>query len=211
MATVFRGTKSELRAILRSIPAVLAGRSPDPYGVARDIQLRMGVALLSQVQQDFVTKARGGTGRDGITWAPLKPATIARRRRSASDKRVARQQIAAAKQAGTKRPTILELYGSRPVEIGRDTGKLFRSLSPGVEDRPSGAEGQLFEVLPGTVIVGTTVPYAERFHRGDRKRNVPARPMWPLDGSIPLAWLPAIIGAAQRGVQLAVSRLVGRR
>ena len=48
---------------------------------------RMGVALLSQVQQDFVTKSKGGTGRDGIKWKPLAPATIAQRRTTATERK----------------------------------------------------------------------------------------------------------------------------
>jgi hypothetical protein len=208
---IYRGNRLQLRQALASIGPVLAGRAPDPQGIARGVQLRVGVAALSQVQQDFLLKSRGGTGRDGISWPPLKPETIARRRRSAGDVQAARAEIEAARLRGEKRPTVVQLYGSRQVDIGRDTDRMFRSLSPGVEDRPSGAEGQVFETPPGAVIVGTNVPYAEAFHAGRPEQNQPARPMWPLNGSIPAAWWPAIIGAAQRGVAAAVALVTGRR
>jgi len=39
----------------------------------------MGVQLLQFTQLDYVTKSNGGTGTDGITWAPIKPETLAAR------------------------------------------------------------------------------------------------------------------------------------
>jgi hypothetical protein len=42
--------------------------------------------LLRLADADFATKSRGGRGADGVIWTPLKPATLAaRRRRSGSD------------------------------------------------------------------------------------------------------------------------------
>lgn len=44
----------------------------------------VGIQLLQYAQLDYVIKARGGTGSDGIAWAPLQVATIlARLRRKA--------------------------------------------------------------------------------------------------------------------------------
>ena len=202
---------------MRAIPAALAG-GPDPFGIARAIQLRAGVAALSQIQQAFVIKSRGGTGSDGIKWQALKRSTIAARRTTiqerrslgiggkrtrglltpAQDKRwrqiygtrlakllasgvgaatakatAARIAWAVLKSEGAQ--TKLQVLGGRTVDIGRDTSRMFRSLAAGVEDRPSGEAEQVFQTPPGSVIVGSNVPYFPAFHR--------RRPVWPLDGS----------------------------
>lgn len=231
----YRGTRPELRAALHAIPRMLAGTHPDPTGLARAVQLRVGVACLSQAQQAFLVKSRGGVGSDGIAWPPLDRRTVAYGRRAAraelkalgvsgkrtrglltpaQDKRwrqvygtrLARLRLempegeararaaqiawAVVKKEGAK--TKLEVLGGRKVDIGRDTGRMLRSLSPGVDDRPSGDPGQIFETPPGRVVVGSNVEYFPRFHR--------RRPCWPPDGSIPPAWWPAIRAAALRGI-----------
>lgn len=237
----YRGTSNGVRSLIAAIPSILAGRTSDPGGVAQAIQLRIGVAALSQIQQDFITKSRGGTGRDGIKWKPLKRETIAARRTTrgelkslgvsgkrtrglltpAEDKlwrqifgsRLARlrfhmgegaaramaAQIAWAelKRRGAK--TKLEVLGGRVVMIGRDTGRMFRSFAPGVDDQPSGEAEQVFETPPGSVIVGSNVPYFARFNRD--------RPCWPTDGTLPPAWEAAIVAAASRGLVVAVELL----
>lgn len=78
--TLFVGSKEQLKAKLRTIPAILSGRVPDANGIARNFQLAVGMAALSQIQADFATKARGGTGKDGVTWPPLSRKTVAGRR-----------------------------------------------------------------------------------------------------------------------------------
>ena len=126
---------------------MLSGKIPDPSGQVQALMMRVGITLLSEVQRDFITKARGGTGRDGIKWEPLKPQTVHRRRG----------------------------HGVGGVEILRDTGELFRSLEPGLGTQPSGASGQVFELEPGAVTIGTNKkPW---HHRGNER--LPARPLWP--------------------------------
>lgn len=92
--------------------------------------------------------------------------------------------------------TKLMLLGSRKVDIGRDTGALLRSLTPGVQrpgeaiQNPARQRNQVLEVGGGWVMVGSLLPYAERFHR--------VRPLWP--ATIPAAWMPEIVAAFQRGM-----------
>lgn len=236
----FTGTRHEAEVLIRQLPAMVSGRLPDPHGYTLPIQLRAGVALLSQIQQDFVVKARGGTGRDGIKWAALKPRTIAGRRTTRAERKslgirnsgsrpsltkeqdriwrgifwsVYRRAVLDVGDRAAKRlagaiawdtlkkvhgaKTLLELLGNRTVEILRDTGELFRSLTPGVGDQPSGAEGQVFETPPGGLVVGTNKK--PQHHTGDPKRGLPARPFWPPDGTIPSAWWPAIERAIVTG------------
>jgi len=183
MATVvFSGSRADLARLIQRLPRLLAGLEPDIYGIARGLQLRLGVALLSKIQQDFITKARGGLGDDGIRWPPLKPATIARRRGG----------------------------GLGGVEILRDTGELIRSFSPGVEDRPSGADGQVFELKPGLVRVGTN---KKPWHHRGVKNKLPARSFWPLDGRLPAAWWRYLLRVYGRGLARALTILLsgGRR
>ncbi len=246
---LYRGSRPELAAILRRIPAVCAGREADPNNAVKSLLTRIGVALLSQVQQDFILKSRGGTGRDGIKWKPLSRKTIAQRRVSAGERKAAgikgkrvrglltpaqdkrwkmifatkkfwlmakglgegeasarAAQIAWAVLKSEGAQTKLAVFGGRSVEIMRDTSVLFRSLSPGIEDKPytgRDSDKQVFETAPARVIVGTRVPYAGRQFR--------TRPAWPADGMIPAAWWPAILLAAQRGVVRMVALLLGRR
>lgn len=248
MPTVaFRGTRRELADLLRAVPLVLSGRAPDPLGVARALQLRLGTALLSQVQQDFVRKSRGETGRDGVKWPPLKRETIARRRTGpgelkrlgvtgkrvrglltpAEDKRwrqifgtrlawlrnhmsegeararAAQIAWAVLKAAGAK--TKLDVLGGRKVDILRDTGELLRSLSPGVDDRPSGADGQVFKVPSGRVIVGTN---KKPWHQDGIPGKLPARRLWPVDGTIPPAWWEPVQKAGVRGLAKVIELLI---
>lgn len=64
----------------------------------RDILETIGVQLLSYAKLDYVTKSRGGTGTDGIKWAPIKVGTILARLRKAG-------HIKSRPVAGTNRQT----------------------------------------------------------------------------------------------------------
>jgi hypothetical protein len=72
----FRGKRSDLAELLRRVPALVENESG---GLVEGFKLRVANAVLSEVQQDFETKARGGKGRDGIKWPPLKRETVAGR------------------------------------------------------------------------------------------------------------------------------------
>ena len=63
-----------------AFPEVLKRYEPKAKKLAQLIQLRIGIQLLSEIQQAFIEKSRGGTGSDGIRWQPLKRETIAQRR-----------------------------------------------------------------------------------------------------------------------------------
>jgi hypothetical protein len=101
--------------------------------------------------------------------------------------------------------TKLDVLGGRQVDILRDTGELLRSFTPGVEDKPSGADGQVFKLEPSRVIIGSNKK--PQHHTGIPGR-LPARPFWPPDGSLPRPWSEAILGSIQRGMVRAIVLLV---
>ncbi len=248
----YRGTRQNLYQQIRELPRILTGQAPDPAGIARGLQLRLGVALLSLIQQDFIRKARGERGQDGIQWKPLAPSTIAARRLGPADRKaitlkargkaggltpaekrkieadirkrapllqvkfglgegqahgLAKAQAEAAARRSGKVASIFSVLSARSVEILRDTGELFRSFSPGVEDVPSGADGQIFETPTGKVIVGTN---KKPWHHTGAPPHLPARPNWPLDGVLPDVWWRALLGAYQRGLVRVVVLLLRR-
>lgn len=82
----FRGGKQQARELIRSLTGMLTGKAPDTLGIAQGVFLSIGFAALHDIHDDYVRKARGGTGEDGVKWEPLKPATIAARRVTKKDK-----------------------------------------------------------------------------------------------------------------------------
>jgi hypothetical protein len=92
-------------------------------------------------------------------------------------------------------PTRLEKLGSRQVEIGRDTGRMFNSLSPGMEDN-------VLQPEPGHVTIGTNVKYAGRFHE--------KRPLWAEPEQWPVAYWDRLGKVARDGIQLLVQANLGR-
>lgn len=87
--------------------------------------------------------------------------------------------------------TILGRYGGVQVEIGRDTGRLFASLSPGAEDN-------LLEITDNVIAVGTNVVYAGSFHA--------LRPLWP--DRWPDHWLEQVADKMAQAITLALAEEV---
>ncbi len=178
MATVYtRATRAEVETLIRSIPSLLVGLAPDPLGVAQAVQLACGVELLTHIQQSFVKKSRREPSDDGIVWPELAPVTIARKLAKAHKAEKGRK-----KADRGKNPHLDEV----PILI--DTGLMLRSFSPGVFDLHSygpKADFQIFDRLPGRVIVGTN-RYPQH-HTGIPGR-LPKRELWPSDGNLPAVW-----------------------
>lgn len=108
--------------------------------------------------------------------------------------------------------TKLDVYGNREVEILRDTGILFNSLSPGLLS-PRGADAaysakpnQIIRFRQGELIVGTEVPYASRHHNGVK---VPQRRLWPRN--IPASWYAYFTRQADAGLAKGIELLSGGR
>lgn len=75
-----RRSRRELRALLRALPAALAGKGPDEGNVGRGFRMRLAVAFFSTIKQAFVTKARGGVDEAGDSWPKLSQRYLAYKR-----------------------------------------------------------------------------------------------------------------------------------
>lgn len=110
--------------------------------------------------------------------------------------------------------TKLQVYGSRQVEILRDTGILFNSLSPGQLSTSDASasytppDGQICEVVPGEVVLGTNVEYAKYHHHGNGKRS---RKLWPDADQIPESWWQDMAEQAAGGLRAAIVAIIGGR
>jgi hypothetical protein len=106
--------------------------------------------------------------------------------------------------------TKLDVFGNRKVDILRDRGILFNSLSPGdLSTRPDGAAtynhppGQVVYDVAGGLLVGTNVDYARYHHYAkDPKRR---RRLWP--DELPASWLAHITRQVRSGIADAVAIL----
>lgn len=77
----FRGTREQARGLATTLVAMLVGRANDATGIAQGVFRAVGFAALSDVKEDFIRKARGGTGEDGTRWPKLSKKYLAYGRR----------------------------------------------------------------------------------------------------------------------------------
>lgn len=80
-ATITRSQKPELVALVRSLPAMLAGKIEDKFHIVKGFKLRVGYTLLSQILPNFQALGRGFVGVDGTKWPKLSKAYLAYGRR----------------------------------------------------------------------------------------------------------------------------------
>lgn len=128
---------------------------------------------------------------------------------SEAKSQAARIAWAEAKRAGVK--TKLEVFGNREVEILRDRGLLFNSLSPGVlsERGPSAdyepPEGQIVNLSPGELAVGSNVEYL-KYHQGTPEKPGRRR-IWPSASEIPVSWIEDMNETAASGLPIAIEMI----
>lgn len=149
-----------------------------------------------------LTRKRTAAGKKGRSGRPLLTDAQDRLwrgvyasclRRGDDSATAARKAWGVVKRAGGK--TIIGTYGGAAVEIGRDTGRLLASLSPGANENVLIAQ-------PGSVRVGTNVKYAPFFHA--------KRPMWPADPErFPQAWKDRLAGIVEQYVRNSLGRMLG--
>lgn len=106
------------------------------------------------------------------------------------------------KKSGAK--TLLTRFGNRPDQVLKDRGLLERSLQPGflVDGVSADAEYQVKNTMqiareePGSVVVGTNHPHAEKHHEG--KGKLPQRRLWPK--RITPKWFDEIVDSVLLGL-----------
>ncbi len=179
MATLrWRGTRAQLTAALRSLPAVLAGRAPDPHGLHAIFWGYVGNAVLGEIRGAYLTKATGGVGSDGIAWPDLALATLQKRRRA----------------------------GRTDSDILLETGRLLQSLRPGPDELPSLHPDQVFKIDARGVTVGTDAEYAD-FHQYGTP-HMPPRAIVPPNGELPDAWVEPVERAMEVALQKVIEVLI---
>lgn len=77
----FRGSREDAKQLIGEFVRTLGGSGSAVSAYARGVFLAIGFAALSDIQADFVRKARGETGEDGVKWPRLSPKTLAYSRR----------------------------------------------------------------------------------------------------------------------------------
>ncbi len=212
MQATFRGTKAQLRGFLTRLPRMLAGTLPDETdGGVRAFWVRAGLAALAVIRDAYVVKARGGTDASGLKWPELAESTITRRLRKAGlpSRWRAMKNVQSAygtvartgrgwKKLERAKATAAKSFG--PVEILRDTDRLFNSLGPQLVKNLD----QVFQVNPGSVSVGTNVEYGAYHHNGTSR--IPQRRLWPDWDQWPTEWKEQVFDAMREGLQDLIQR-----
>jgi len=110
----------------------------------------------------------------------------------------------------------LHALGSRDVEILRDTGVMLSTLTPGVfrmsKDSVSydPPDGQIFNVSADKVVIASSDPRVAMHDKGNPKRNLPRRQIFPGDDEIPEAWLQNWCDAGAQAVLVMMNQTYGR-
>lgn len=182
---------------------------PQDKALLKGYGAQNGRDVLGRVKRGFLTPAQDERWRK--IYGSRKAMFMAKHGldEAAASEHAAQIAWATLKAEGAK--TKLEALGSRKVEIGRDTGRLFNSLSPGTAnpggypllaqppDAPAPSDRVLREEA-GAVVVGSNVEYAADFHA--------ARPLWPV--GMPEAWQERIMDAARSGIQEAIGMILSQ-
>lgn len=77
----FHGNREQAKQVAIKLRDTLTGGSPDPRGIAKGVFLTLGFLALTDIKDDFIRKASGGTGEDGAKWPPLSREYLAYGRR----------------------------------------------------------------------------------------------------------------------------------
>jgi hypothetical protein len=142
----------EVKKRFLDLPAILAGRLPDPRGIRRYFFSLVARFLYRLIHTAFDAKSRGGTDSLGYSWRSLKPSTLRRR----------------------KSPSILERFPhSAQLYILRVSGALYDSFAPGeiTGGNYVPKSGQLFDITHDGLALGSTLRHA--------KHAFKKRPLWP--------------------------------
>lgn len=195
--------RTTVRRAVYALAAALSGHGSEFADMARTVQAAVGAEALRIIQEAYLVKSKGGTDAAGDRWAELAVRTIeGRLRRLGSPTRagamrgvvLAAEKLQRTRKGSKGRERALRGYQRAqekagkafgPLDILNAGGRLYESLTPG-DDGPGNAEGQVFDLRPGSVEVGTSDPNAQ-YHHGGTKR-MPQRRLWPELSKWPPEW-----------------------
>lgn len=181
-----RASKPQVLTLLRTLPAVLAGKHPVP--ATQKLMTRLGLTLQGLVSDAFITKSLGFADNSGLRWKPLAEATIRKKKRTAP--------------ANAYR--ILQEFNDL-----RDSLRPMSTPEQATQIPPS-KPLQVFRQEPGRVIIGTSRPHARENHEGILGK-LPQRRLWPEPRNWPSFWWQRLLRQAQLGtIQVIVETLKGR-
>lgn len=63
-------SRADITRLIRSLPAMMAGRAADHHGIAAGFRARLAFSFLSLVKLNFDILSKGGVGADGKKWLP---------------------------------------------------------------------------------------------------------------------------------------------
>ena len=159
--TVRRSSRQAVLDLLRSLPAQLTGKVPDPDQLQKTFLSHFTRSLFQSIHVAFLAKSRGGRDNLGNAWKPLAPSTIKRKQKSRRAKsphphdpmsttqrrtwstsynRTLRKLAGTPMSSSEKKLRAREVawnqlkYGKAGlsrVPVGIDTGRLEASLRPG--------------------------------------------------------------------------------
>jgi hypothetical protein len=117
----FRGSREDAKQLVTEFVRTLGGSGSAVAGYARGVFLAIGFAALSDIQADYVRKARGETGEDGVKWPRLSPKTLAYSRRFGPGEKSQLKKAAGLGRANNKRGLLTaaqnkrwkQIYGTR--------------------------------------------------------------------------------------------------
>lgn len=77
----FRGSLEQAKEAVLTVVRSITGNSQEKAAAAKSVHTAIGLQALSDIKDDFVRKAQGQTGEDGITWPKLSRKYLAYGRR----------------------------------------------------------------------------------------------------------------------------------
>lgn len=117
-------SRRDLSSAVGRLPRSLVGRVPDPTGAVKRILRKGGDKAVELIRHAYLVKAGGGRDAAGLKWAPLKPSTLAAKKRAGAprDILINSRSLLGSIGVGDKSVVSLSALPSRPnaITLGTD-------------------------------------------------------------------------------------------
>src|SRR5215469_11317904 len=144
-------SSERVKKLIRQLPQILSGDGAIKSPEGRRLLVRLGLVTQRVLWMAFMNKTLGNADASGLRWPKLSPLTIKKKKQTAPN---------------------------NAYMILRELDWLDRSLEPALPPEsaaatPPGVPLQVFRLLPGQVVLGTSRPFALLNHEGDPEQNLP--------------------------------------